>query len=64
MRAVLPSGTMTLPVGGIDADTMQPWLDAGAVGFGIGGSIFRPGDTPQIVSEKARRLAAALPRRQ
>ena len=63
LRAVLPAGTMTLPVGGIDAGNMQPWLDAGAVGFGIGGSIFRPGDTPQAVSEKAARLAAVLPKR-
>ncbi len=63
LRAVLPAGTLTMPVGGIEPGNMQPWLEAGAVGFGIGGSIFRPGDTPQVVGDKAARLVAALPRR-
>ncbi len=63
IRAVLPPGTLTMPVGGMEPGNMQPWLDAGAAGFGIGGSIFRPGDTPQIVGEKAARLMAALPPR-
>jgi 2-dehydro-3-deoxyphosphogalactonate aldolase len=38
MRAVLPAGTAVLPVGGIDAGNMKPWLEAGAAGFGIGSS--------------------------
>ena len=63
MRAVLPAATLTVPVGGIDAGNMQPWLDAGAAGFGIGGSVFKPGDSPQAVADKAARLVAALPRR-
>jgi len=60
LRAVLPTGTAILPVGGIDAETMRPWLDAGAAGFGIGSSIYKPGDTPAMVAAKARRLQAAL----
>jgi len=63
IRAVLPPGTLTMPVGGIEPGNMRPWLDAGAAGFGIGGSIFRPGDTPQMVGDKAARLMAALPPR-
>jgi len=63
IRAVLPPGTLTMPVGGIEPGNMRPWLDAGAAGFGIGGSIFRPGDTPQVVGDKAARLMAALPPR-
>ena len=59
MRAVLPAGTMVLPVGGIDADNMAGWRAAGAAGFGIGSSIYRPGDTAAIVADKARRLVAA-----
>ncbi len=62
MLAVLPKGVLTLPVGGIDAGNMRPWLDAGAAGFGIGGSIYKPGDSAATVAEKARRLIAALPR--
>ncbi len=60
MLAVLPRGTGMIPVGGIEPGNMRPWLDAGAAGFGIGGSIFRPGDTPAMVGEKAARLVAAL----
>lgn len=60
IRAVLPPGTAVLPVGGIDAGNMRPWLDAGAAGFGIGGSIYRPGDTAAIVADKAARLVAGL----
>ncbi len=60
IRAVLPAGTMVMPVGGIEAGNMRPWLDAGAAGFGIGGAIFRPGDSADVVADKARRLVAAL----
>ena len=60
MRAVLPKGTAVLPVGGIDAGTMRPWLEAGAAGFGIGSSIFKPGDTPAQVGAKAAALLAGL----
>ena len=60
LRAVLPSGTAVLPVGGIDAANMRPWLDAGAAGFGIGSSIYRPGDSPEAVAAKAAKLLASL----
>ena len=58
MLAVLPKGVLTMPVGGIDAGNMRPWFDAGAVGFGIGGSIYKPGDSAATVGEKAARLVA------
>jgi 2-dehydro-3-deoxyphosphogalactonate aldolase len=58
--AVLPAGTMVLPVGGIGADNLAPWRAAGASGFGIGSAIYKPGDTAAVVGEKARRLLAAL----
>ena len=60
VRAVLPPGTMVLPVGGIAADNMAPWLAAGAAGFGIGSSIYKPGDTAEVVAGKARALLAGL----
>jgi 2-dehydro-3-deoxyphosphogalactonate aldolase len=59
VRAVLPAGTIVLPVGGIDASNMAGWRAAGAAGFGIGSAIYKPGDTPAIVAEKARVLLAA-----
>ena len=56
MLAVLPSGTMVLPVGGIEASNMAVWRAAGAAGLGIGSAIYKPGDTPAIVGKKARAL--------
>lgn len=61
IRAVLPPGTLVLPVGGIDATNMTEWHVSGAAGYGIGSAIYKPGDTAVIVSEKAKRLIAALP---
>jgi 2-dehydro-3-deoxyphosphogalactonate aldolase len=58
IRAVLPSGTMVLPVGGIDVSNMHTWRAAGAAGFGIGSAIFKPGDTAEIVGAKARTLVS------
>jgi 2-dehydro-3-deoxyphosphogalactonate aldolase len=60
LRAVLPSGTAVLPVGGIDASNMAAWRAAGAAGFGIGSAIYRPGDSPEMVGAKAHALVAAL----
>ena len=54
LLAVLPTGTMLLPVGGVDA---------GAAGFGLGSAIYKPGDTPDAVRAKADKLLSALPSR-
>ncbi len=60
LRAVLPAGTAMLPVGGIDATNLRPWRDAGAAGFGVGSSIYKPGDSEADVAAKAARLIQAL----
>lgn len=59
MRAVLPAGVPLCAVGGVSAQNMGEWLAAGAQGFGIGSSIYRPGDSADTVAEKARALTAA-----
>jgi 2-dehydro-3-deoxyphosphogalactonate aldolase len=58
LRAVLPSATMVLPVGGIDASNMGAWRSAGAAGFGIGSAIYKAGDTAEVVGAKARGLVS------
>ncbi len=58
-RAVLPGTVHVLPVGGISAGNMREWLDVGAAGFGIGSSLFKPGDKPKDVAAKATALVAA-----
>lgn len=59
IRAVLPKGTRLLPVGGITPDKMQPYLDAGADGFGLGSALFKSGMTAQQTADNARKFVAA-----
>lgn len=60
LLAVLPPGTALLPVGGMSAETIGPWRAAGAAGFGVGGSLYKPGDAPEAVGARARALVGAL----
>ncbi|MDO9706711.1 2-dehydro-3-deoxy-6-phosphogalactonate aldolase [Paracraurococcus lichenis] len=60
LLAVLPKGTPVLPVGGMAADTIGPWRAAGAAGFGIGSSLYKPGDPASVVAERARALVDAI----
>jgi len=59
LLAVLPKGTAILPVGGMAAETIPAWKAAGAAGFGVGSSLYRPGDGPGEVTARARALRAA-----
>ena len=60
LLAVLPKGTAVLPVGGVAAETIPAWKQAGAAGFGVGSAIYRPGDDAAAVAAKAKALRAAL----
>ncbi len=60
MRAVLPTGTAVLPVGGISPETMSPWRAAGAAGFGLGSALYKPGDSAAQVAANAQRFIIAL----
>jgi len=53
LRAVLPADTPMLPVGGIHTDLLAVWRKAGASGFGIGGTLYRPGRPPAQVAQIA-----------
>jgi len=55
-RSVLPDETILMPVGGIDSDNMDIFLDAGADGFGLGSSLYRPGMTATEIGERARNI--------
>ena len=59
LLAVLPKGTPIVPVGGIGADNMKGWRDAGAAGFGLGSSLYKPGDDAATVAKKAATIVAA-----
>jgi 2-dehydro-3-deoxyphosphogalactonate aldolase len=58
-RAVLPDAVPILPVGGITPDAIAPWRAAGASGFGLGSALYRPGDAPGTVAERAGRFIGA-----
>lgn len=59
-RAVLPKDFPILVVGGVKPDNMRPWLDAGATGFGLGGGLYRPGQSVEDTLAKARAYMAGL----
>ena len=58
--AVLPKGIPVLAVGGIKPDNMRPWLEAGASGFGLGGGLYQPGQSPEDTLTKARAYVEGL----
>ncbi|MDB5663064.1 MAG: 2-dehydro-3-deoxy-6-phosphogalactonate aldolase [Sphingomonas bacterium] len=60
--AVLPRDVPVLIVGGITPDAMEPYLAAGARGFGLGSGLYSPGRSPTDVAERARGYVAALAR--
>ena len=59
LRAVLDPATVVLPVGGISLDNMAAYRAAGASGFGIGSSLYKPGIDAAAVAALARRWADA-----
>ena len=60
MRAVLPKQAIVLVVGGVSADLISQYREAGANGFGIGGGVYRPGASPEQAGANARAFVAAL----
>ena len=59
LRAVLPPGTVVMPVGGITTGNMRPYLAAGADGFGIGSALYKPGMSAVEVAEHAMNFIAS-----
>ncbi len=62
LLAVLPKGTPLIPVGGIGADNLAAWRTAGAAGFGLGSSLYKPGDDAATVRAKAAAIMSAFRR--
>jgi len=59
MLAVLPKGVATLPVGGITTQTMRPYIEAGAKGFGLGSALYKPGMSATDVGARADAFVTA-----
>jgi 2-dehydro-3-deoxyphosphogalactonate aldolase len=62
LRAVIPDRVPLLIVGGITPDSVSGWLEAGANGFGLGGGLYKPGQSPEDTLAKARAYAEAVKR--
>lgn len=61
-RAVIPADVPVMIVGGVKPDNMAGWLAAGASGFGLGGGLYQPGQSPEDTLDKARAYLAGLGR--
>lgn len=59
LKAVLPKNLPVFPVGGVEPGNMTDYLQVGAHGFGIGSSVYKPGDTPDTVYAKAKAFTDA-----
>jgi 2-dehydro-3-deoxyphosphogalactonate aldolase len=54
IRAVLPKGTVIGAVGGISKESFADYAMVGVTAFGLGSSLYRPGDDATAVRAKAR----------
>ena len=60
MKSVLPSTVPILPVGGITPEKMNDYLKAGAIGFGLGSALYKPGMTLRDIRKNAEAFNQAL----
>ena len=60
LAAVLPAHVRTVAVGGVGAANARLWLDAGVAGLGVGSELYKPGDSADVMAEKAAALVAAV----
>jgi 2-dehydro-3-deoxyphosphogalactonate aldolase len=59
IKAVLPPDVVVWAVGGVGPAKMVEWWAAGVRAFGIGGELYRAGQSPVQTAENARQVAAA-----
>ncbi|TBR43818.1 2-dehydro-3-deoxy-6-phosphogalactonate aldolase [Marinomonas agarivorans] len=55
--AVIPKSMKICPVGGITPTNMQPYVDAGAQGFGLGSALYKAGQSVETTAENAKAYA-------
>ena len=59
LRAVLPPETEVFMVGGVGPENFADWIAAGANGFGLGTSLYKPGRTIEEITAGARDIVTA-----
>jgi 2-dehydro-3-deoxyphosphogalactonate aldolase len=60
LKAVLPADVQVWAVGGVGPADFAPWRAAGAAAFGLGGELYRAGQTAAETAAKAAVVAAAV----
>jgi 2-dehydro-3-deoxyphosphogalactonate aldolase len=60
--AVIPKDVPMIVVGGVKPDSMAPWREAGAAGFGLGGGLYKAGQSAAETLDKARAYVAGAQR--
>lgn len=60
VRAVLPDDTKLLAVGGVTPESVPAWFDDGVRGFGLGGGLYKPGQSADDTRAKARAYVEAV----
>jgi 2-dehydro-3-deoxyphosphogalactonate aldolase len=60
LKAVLPPEALVWAVGGVGAPDLADWWVAGARAFGLGGELYRAGQSVGETAEKARAVVAAI----
>jgi 2-dehydro-3-deoxyphosphogalactonate aldolase len=59
LRDVIPPDCRIWAVGGVSVTNLADWIEFGAFGVGIGGSLYRPGRSADDVRRRAEELVAA-----
>ena len=59
LRAVLPKTAPIYAVGGVGPDNFADWVGAGATGFGIGSSLYKPGMSLADIRAKVQDITAS-----
>jgi 2-dehydro-3-deoxyphosphogalactonate aldolase len=62
LRAVLPRNVALFAVGGIGAEQVASWVDAGVSGFGFGSELFKPDYSFDEIISRAKRLVDSTAR--
>lgn len=60
LRAVLPKNLSIIGVGGVDETNMAVFRSAGCHGFGLGSTLYKPGDCADQVAARAIQLRTAF----
>jgi 2-dehydro-3-deoxyphosphogalactonate aldolase len=60
LKSVLPSHVKIFPVGGIGANDIAQWKQAGASGFGFGSELFKPDYSLDDIAARARQIMKAF----